>query len=169
MKTKEELQKYIREEVTNPIIGKFIMDMTDKGISYEDTMQMAKILIDNTPNVEKKMVADHLVENSIIDEDANIITSKIERFNRIGEENGFKTSWCLYEITALSLKSPLKGKWMSNGTNNDIRVKLPNRKLTGLELWKYADELYNKLNDTEHLFIESFNQNDDTIEVFFGS
>jgi hypothetical protein len=55
MKSKEELQKYIREEVSNPLIGKFIMEMTDKGISYEDTMQMAKILIDNTPNVECKL------------------------------------------------------------------------------------------------------------------
>ena len=167
MKSKEEVEKWMRDEISNPLIGKLIMDMTEEGVPYEDIMQMAKMLIDNTPNVEAQLVEEYMRDERI--EEGDIITSKIERFNRIGEENGFKTSWCLYEITALSLKSPLKGKWMSNGTNNDIRVKLPNRKLTGLELWKYADELYNKLNDTEHLFIESFNQNDDTIEVFFGS
>ena len=167
MKNKEEVERWMRDEISNPIIGKLIMDMTEDGLPMDEILEMIKPLVDNTPNVEAQLVEEYMRDERI--EEGDIITSKIERFNRIGEENGFKTSWCLYEITALSLKSPLKGKWMSNGTNNDIRVKLPNRKLTGLELWKYADELYNKLNDTEHLFIESFNQNDDTIEVFFGS
>lgn len=167
MKNKEEVERWMRDEISNPIIGKLIMDMTEDGLPMDEILEMIKPLVDNTPNVEAQLVEEYMRDERI--EEGDIITSKIERFNRIGEENGFKTSWCLYEITALSLKSSLKGKWMSNGINNDIRVKLPNRKLTGLELWKYADELYNKLNDTEHLFIESFNQNDDTIEVFFGS
>jgi hypothetical protein len=60
MKTKEELQKYIRDEISNPIIGKFIMDMTEEGVPYEDIMEMARKLIENTPNVEKKMVETQL-------------------------------------------------------------------------------------------------------------
>ena len=60
MKTKEELQKYIREKVSNPMIGKMIMDMTESGVPYEDVMEMAKTLIDNTPNVEKQMVETEL-------------------------------------------------------------------------------------------------------------
>jgi anthranilate phosphoribosyltransferase len=60
MKTKEELQKYIRDEVSNPIIGKFIMDMTEKGVEYEDIMEMAKKLIENTPKIEKEMVETQL-------------------------------------------------------------------------------------------------------------
>jgi phosphoribosylformylglycinamidine (FGAM) synthase PurS component len=60
MKTKEELQKYIRDEISNPIIGKFIMDMTEEGVPYEDIVEMARKLIENTPNVEKKMVETQL-------------------------------------------------------------------------------------------------------------
>ena len=60
MRTKEELQKYIRDEISNPIIGKFIMDMTEEGVEYEDIMVMAKKLIENTPKVEKKMVETQL-------------------------------------------------------------------------------------------------------------
>lgn len=60
MRTKEELQKYIRDEVSNPIIGKFIMDMTEEGVPYEDIVEMARKLIENTPNVEKEMVETQL-------------------------------------------------------------------------------------------------------------
>jgi hypothetical protein len=60
--TKEELQKYIREEHSNPMIGKLIMDMTERGVAYEDIMQMVKLLVDNTPNVEEKMVNKFLAQ-----------------------------------------------------------------------------------------------------------
>jgi hypothetical protein len=60
MKTKEELQKYIREQISNPLIGQMIMDMTEEGVPYEDIMEMAKKLIENTPKVEKKMVETQL-------------------------------------------------------------------------------------------------------------
>jgi phosphoribosylformylglycinamidine (FGAM) synthase PurS component len=60
MKTKEELQKYIREQISNPLIGQMIMDMTEEGVPYEDIMEMARKLIENTPNVEKKMVETQL-------------------------------------------------------------------------------------------------------------
>jgi phosphoribosylformylglycinamidine (FGAM) synthase PurS component len=60
MKTKEELQKYIREQISNPIIGQMIMDMTEDGVPYEDIMEMAKKLIENTPKIEKEMVETQL-------------------------------------------------------------------------------------------------------------
>jgi hypothetical protein len=97
-----------------------------------------------------------------IEKDINYFQSKADKY-------GFTTTWCLTEIRALSLKSPFKGKWMSDSINDDVKVSLPNKKLTGLELWKYADELYNKLGYGDHRFIESFEVKGDTIEVFFGS
>ena len=60
MRTKEELQKYIREQISNPLIGQMIMDMTEEGVEYEDIMEMAKMLIENTPKVEKEMVETQL-------------------------------------------------------------------------------------------------------------
>ena len=62
MKSKEEVEKWMRDEVSNPVIGKMIMDMTEKGVAYKDIMQMAKILVDNTPNVEEKMVSKFLAQ-----------------------------------------------------------------------------------------------------------
>ena len=73
MRTKEELQKYIRDEISNPIIGKFIMDMTEEGVPYEDIMEMAKKLIENTPKVEKEMV-----ETQLRVEDGEMILSTIK-------------------------------------------------------------------------------------------
>jgi hypothetical protein len=60
MRTKEELQKYIREQISNPFIGQMIMDMTEEGVPYEDIMEMARKLIENTPKVEKEMVETQL-------------------------------------------------------------------------------------------------------------
>lgn len=60
MRTKEELQKYIREQISNPLIGQMIMDMTEEGVPYEDIMEMARKLIENTPKVEKEMVETQL-------------------------------------------------------------------------------------------------------------
>jgi hypothetical protein len=56
MKSKKEIEKWMRDEISNPIIGKMITDMLETGISYEDVMQMIKPVIDNTPNVERKLV-----------------------------------------------------------------------------------------------------------------
>ena len=171
MKTKEEVEKWMRDEISNPIIGKMIMDMTEAGVPYDAIMKMAKILIDNTPNVEKQLVEDYMRDERI--EQGDIILADLEadldKFNKIREKNGFSTVWSLYEIKALSLKSPFKGKWMNNGINGNIKIELPNRKLTGLELWKYADELYNKLGAPDHIFLENFVQNGDVIEAHFGS
>ena len=94
---------------------------------------------------------------------------EISYFIRKREKYGFKTSWSLFQIKAFAYPSPYKAKWMSNGIDNNIKVKLPNHTLSGLELWKYADELYKLLGDTEHSFIEGFELKNDTIEVFFGS
>lgn len=93
------------------------------------------------------------------------------KLQEIAEENGFQTHWSLDTISpidSLSYKWPIIAKWMTNGIH-DIKVELPNRNLTGLELWKYADELYTLIGDETHLFIESFQLKGDTIEVFFGS
>lgn len=94
---------------------------------------------------------------------------EIEYFIRKQEKYGFETSWCLYEIRGFAYPSPYKAKWMTNGIDTDIKVKLPNHKLSGLELWQYSEELYKLLGDVDHRFIEEFTLNGDTLEVFFGS
>jgi hypothetical protein len=107
------------------------------------------------------------------DSDTFQLTNKEERevdyFMRKQEKYGFETSWSIFEIRAFAYPSPYKAKWMTNGINNDIKVKLPNHKLSAWELWKHADELYKLLGDTEHRFIESFELKGDAIEVGFGS
>ncbi len=107
--------------------------------------------------------------NSLTKKEQQQIDREIQYFQNKADKHGFITVWDISEIRALSLKSPYKGKWMTNGVHNDVKVELPNKRLTGIELWRAADELYKKLGDTDHRFIEEFTQNGDTIEVFFGS
>jgi hypothetical protein len=61
---------------------------------------------------------------------------------------------------------------MTNGLDA-TQIQLENKELTWLELWAAADNLYKKIGDTEHLFVESFDviQNGDKteVQVFFGS
>jgi hypothetical protein len=173
VKSKEEIEKWIRDEISNPIIGKLITDMLEKGLPYEDVMEMARVLIENTPNVEKQMVESQLriqdgeqILSTLTNEKIN---KEIQYFQRKAEKYGFETAWCISEIRVLSLKSPFKAKWMTNGLDNNIKINLPNHKLSGLELWKYANDLYKLLGDSEHRFIEGFELIDDTIEVSFGS
>jgi hypothetical protein len=65
MKTEQELQKYIRNEVSNPMIGQLIMNMTEAGLTIDEILEMIKPLIDNTPNVEKKLVEDYMRDERI--------------------------------------------------------------------------------------------------------
>ena len=107
--------------------------------------------IDTTPQLTKK------------------VNNSIDYFLRKQEKYRLETSWSIFEIRAFAYPSPYKAKWMTNGINTDIKVKLPNHKLSGLELWKYADELYKLLGDTDHRFIEEFELKGDILEVSFGS
>ncbi len=90
-------------------------------------------------------------------------------FERKRQRLGFETTWCISEIRLMHLKTPFKGKYLTNGINEDIKVPLPSHQLTGGDLWKYSDMLYKMLGDVNHRFIESFQLKGDTIEVFFGS
>jgi hypothetical protein len=170
MKSKEEVEKWMRDEISNPIIGKMIMDMTEAGVPYDAIMKMAKILIDNTPNVEKQLVEDYMRDERI--EDGDAITSKIEEFADIAELNGFETVFSVYEVEDVNALSGITADYMTNGLD-DIQIQLENKELTWLELWAAADNLYKKIGNTEHLFVESFDviQNGDKteVQVFFGS
>ena len=95
-------------------------------------------------------------------------------FQAKGDKYGLTTTWCLTEMRALSFKSPFKGKFMTDGIRNDIQIPLPNRRLTGMELWQFADKLYSLISEVEggndHSFIENFVQSSpDIVEVHFGS
>jgi hypothetical protein len=131
---------------------------------------MAKILIDNTPNVEKQLVEDYMRDERI--EDGDAITSKIEEFADIAELNGFETVFSVYEVEDVNALSGITADYMTNGLD-DIQIQLENKELTWLELWAAADNLYKKIGNTEHLFVESFDviQNGDKteVQVFFGS
>jgi hypothetical protein len=97
---------------------------------------------------------------------------EFEILTEIAYQNGLETHWSVDTISplgSLSLKWPVKAKFMTDGVRNDIKVELPDEHLTGLELWKYADKLYKLIGDEEHRFVEEFKLNGNTIEVFFGS
>jgi len=99
------------------------------------------------------------------------LEKKMDEFAKIAEKFNLKTTFCLYEIENLN-EEVMFGNYMTDGISN-VRVLLPNKKLSYLELWKYADMLFDTIKNGDHLFIESFNtiQNEDGIEiqVFFGS
>jgi len=108
------------------------------------------------------------MNNQLTKKEETQLEKNIEYFQSKADKYGFTTSWGLLEIRALSLKSPFKGKYMSDGVH-DVKVELPNRKLTSLELWQAADSLYKLIGDVDHRFIEEFTMKGDTIEVGFGS
>ena len=56
MKTREQLEKWMRNEISNPIIGELIRNMVDDGLSAYEIHEMIKPIIDNTPNVEEQLV-----------------------------------------------------------------------------------------------------------------
>jgi hypothetical protein len=104
-------------------------------------------------------------EEKQLEKDMNYFQSKADKYGIT------ETIWSLTSIRALSLPSPFKAKWMDNSVNHLIRVPLPNRRLTGKDLWLAAESLHKLLGDTNHRYIEhfQFNADTDTIEVFFGS
>ena len=67
MKSKEEVEKWMRDEVSNPVIGKMIMDMTENGLPMDKILEMIKPLVDNTPNVEKQLVENYMRDERIKD------------------------------------------------------------------------------------------------------
>jgi hypothetical protein len=170
MKSREEVERWMRNEVSNPMIGKLIMDMTEDGLPMDEILEMIKPLVDNTPNVERKLVEDYMRDERI--KDGDIITSKIEKFADIADLNGFETQFCLYEVENVNELSGITADYMTNGLD-DTQIQLENKELTWLELWAAADTLYRSLGDTEHLFVETFDviQNGDKteVQVFFGS
>ena len=170
MKSKEEVEKWMREEVTNPIIGDLIMRMTEDGLPMDEILEMIKPLVDNTPNVEAQLVEKYMKKERI--KDGDIITSKIEKFADIADLNGFETQFCLYEVENVNELSGITADYMTNGLD-DTQIQLENKELTWLELWAAADTLYRSLGNTEHLFVETFDviQNGDKteVQVFFGS
>jgi hypothetical protein len=76
MESKEEVEKWMRTEVTNPIIGDLIMRMTEDGLPMDEILKMIKPLVDNTANVERKLVEDYMRDERI--EDGERILSTIK-------------------------------------------------------------------------------------------
>jgi hypothetical protein len=97
----------------------------------------------------------------------------MDRLDEIANENDLQTLWSVEEITDVYEEIGIQPKYITNGIESDIKVELPNIKLTWLDLWKASDELYKLLGDTDHRFIEKFEvktENGETfLEVFFGS
>ena len=60
MKSKEEIEKWMRDEISNPMIGKLIMDMNEDGIPMDEILELIKPLVDNTPNVEEQLVEKYM-------------------------------------------------------------------------------------------------------------
>ena len=76
MKSKEEVEKWMRTEVTNPIIGDLIMRMNEDGVPMDEILETIKPLVDNTPNVEKKLVEKYMKNERIKDGERILSTIK---------------------------------------------------------------------------------------------
>jgi hypothetical protein len=78
MKSKEEIEKWMREEVTNPLIGDLIMRMAEDGIPMDEILETIKPLVDNTPNVEKELVEKYMRDERIKDGERLLSTIKLK-------------------------------------------------------------------------------------------
>lgn len=76
MKSKEEVEKWMRDEISNPIIGKLIMDMTEDGVPMYEILELIKPLVDNTPNVEAQLVEKYMRDERIKDGERILSTLK---------------------------------------------------------------------------------------------
>ena len=98
---------------------------------------------------------------------------QMEKFHNIAEDNKFETIWDLHHILNINEPSGFIGEIITDGVHHDIEVNLPNKELTWLELWKFADALHYKIGDYHHIFIENFELKEingkKVIEVGFGS
>jgi hypothetical protein len=56
MKTKEEMEQWMRDEVSNPMIGSLVRRMLEDGLPLDEVMELIKPIIDNTPMVEGELV-----------------------------------------------------------------------------------------------------------------
>ena len=78
MKSKEEIEKWMRDEVTNPLIGDLIMRMVEDGIPMDEILETIKPLVDNTPNVERKLVEKYMRDERIKDGERLLSTIKLK-------------------------------------------------------------------------------------------
>jgi hypothetical protein len=78
MKSKEEIEKWMRDEVTNPLIGDLIMRMTEDGIPMDEIFETIKPLVDNTPNVERELVEKYMRDERIKDGEKLLSTIKLK-------------------------------------------------------------------------------------------
>jgi hypothetical protein len=76
MKSKEEIEKWMRDEVSNPMIGKIMMDMVEEGIPMDEILEFMQPLIDNTPNVEAQLVEKYIKNERIKDGERILSTIK---------------------------------------------------------------------------------------------
>ena len=56
MRTKEEMEQWMRDEVSNPMIGSLVRRMLEDGLPLDEVMELIKPIIDNTPKVEGELV-----------------------------------------------------------------------------------------------------------------
>jgi hypothetical protein len=76
MKSKEEIEKWMRDEVSNPMIGKLMMHMVQEGIPMDEILEFMQPLIDNTPNVEAQLVEKYIKNERIKDGERILSTIK---------------------------------------------------------------------------------------------
>ena len=76
MKSKQEVEKWMRDEVSNPMIGKLMMDMSEDGVPMDEILELMKPLIANTPNVEKQLVENYMRDERIKDGERILSTIK---------------------------------------------------------------------------------------------
>ena len=102
----------------------------------------------------------------------------MDKLYKIGHENDLQTVWSVSEIEDVHKPIGIRPLWLTDGIHHDVKIELPNIRLTWLDLWKSADKLYETVSEmdnffTSHAFIEGFELKEENgkpyLEVHFGS
>jgi hypothetical protein len=89
--------------------------------------------------------------------------SKNKHFQEVGDQNDFKSIWSDYDVVDLMAKHPYDAPthvlYDSHWGKDEIRVPILGN--TWLALWNAADTAIQLSGDNHHIFVESFEPNED--------
>jgi hypothetical protein len=89
--------------------------------------------------------------------------SKNNHFQEVGDQNSFKSIWSNYDVDDLMTEHPYDAPthvlYDSHWGKDEIRVPILGN--TWLALWRAADTAIQLSGDNHHIFVESFEPNED--------
>ena len=99
-------------------------------------------------------------------QDEAVYERNSKHYDAISEEHGFKSIWCVHEVT--DLNTPFAGAathvlYKDHWGPGDVLVPIDGN--TWVDLWRAADEAIKKSCDNHHIFIEAFIPGDEGVLV----